>query len=256
LNEINFHRLGHGILWCSDPNACYPALEGRTRFLDNLWLPTALAELTPDQILVINRYRESVIDAEGQYEYARRARRILVEAIKNTQPTALVEIGCGKFPIDTNCERYLGVDIDPEAIAFLQGQGRNACDPSALVASVAWPIDCIVSAYAMHFPIGDGLLRDLNLVASSDAVFCFNMIVEESLSPLRLLARLSPAWPLVHVIKTPCMARREFFFVAGRSSACRRMIAAVEALRNCETNNVVRSATPNFSPPDGVSRGA
>lgn len=230
--------LGHDILWCGDPGPSYSVLAGRTRFLDHLWLPVGLAALTKDQILVINRYRESVIDADGQYVFARRARHMLVAALTSAQAKALIEVGCGKFPLAAPCERYLGIDIDAEAVAFVRSQGKAACEPVALVVNARGPFDCIVSAYAMHFAISDPLLADLDVVATSDAIFCFNLIAEESLSALSILARLSPAWPLVEVVKTPSMARREFFFVAGRHAAVPRVIAAAQAIRNCDESNL------------------
>jgi hypothetical protein len=174
------------------------------------------------------------------YAHARRARYMLVEAVTSTQSTALIEIGCGKFPIDAPCKRYLGIDIDAEAIAFVQSQGKDACEPAKLVTNAADPVDCIVSAYAMHFAISDAFLRDLDAVASANAIFCFNLIAEESGSTLGILARLSPAWPLFHVVKTSCMARREFFFVAGRPSAGKRVIAAAQAIRRCNLDNLLQ----------------
>lgn len=214
-------------------------LAGRIRFLDQLWLPSILSELTQDQILIINRYRESVIEAEGHYVYARRAKRILVEAVISAQPTSLIEVGCGKFPIDAPCERYLGIDIDEEAIMFVRNNGRLACVPCDLIANAVGSIDCVVSAYAMHFAISDKLLQDIDGVAADDAIFCFNFIADESLSALNVIARLSPAWPLFAEVKTPHMARREFFFVAGRSSAGHRVVAAAQAMRACKLDDLV-----------------
>lgn len=240
MSVTDIRCLGHDILWCADSDPSHPTLAGRVRFLDHLWLPSALTELTPEQIFVINRYRESVIGAEGRYIHARRAHHMLVNAIISVESTALIEIGCGKFPINAPCKRYLGIDIDTEAIAFVQSQGKNACEPAKLVTNAAGPTDCIVSAYAMHFAISDSLLRDLDRVASNDAIFCFNLIVEGSLATLDLLARLSPAWPLFQVVKTSCMARREFFFVAGRAYAGQRVFAAAQAIQRSDLDNLVQ----------------
>jgi hypothetical protein len=240
LSDAGVRLLGHDILWCADPGPWHSKLVGRKRFLDHLWLPTGLAELTPDQIVVINRYRESVIHAEDQYVYARRARHMLVEAVASARSAALVEIGCGKFPIDAPCQRYLGIDIDAEAIMFVQSQGKEACDPADLVTNVPGAIDCIVSSYAMHFAISDALIKDLDEIASADAIFCFNLIVEDSPSALGILARLAPAWPLFRVVKTSRMARREFFFVVGRPSAWQRIIAAGQAMERCAPDGLNR----------------
>lgn len=234
MNDGEIRSLGHDILWCDATDPSHERIVGRTRFLDHLWLPSTLTELTPEQILIINRYRESVIEAVGPYDNVRRAHDMLVEALRGAQASAILEVGCGKFPILARCERYLGIDIDPEAVAFVQSQGKSACGPEELLANAALPFDCIVSAYVMHFEISEEFLADLDTVASADAIFCFNLIAEESLSTINILSRLCRSWPLINIIKTSGMARREFFFVAGRSAASPRVMAAVRAIKQCD----------------------
>jgi len=234
LNDGEIRSLGHDILWCGATDPSHEKIVGRTRFLDHLWLPSALAELTPEQILVINRYRESVIKVVGPYDNVRRAHNMLIEAIRGAQASAILEVGCGKFPISARCERYLGIDIDPEAVAFVQSQGRSAISPEKLLASAAAPFDCVVSAYVMHFAVSEGFLADIDAVASADAIFCFNLIAEEGLGTISILAKICHSWPLINIIKTSGMARREFFFVAGRSGANSRLMAAARAIELCD----------------------
>lgn len=228
--------LGHDILVCSEPDLEADRLAGRHRFLDELWLPCSLADLTEEQIFVINRYRESVFSKEKHYEFASHAHRAFEAAVSALKAKNVVEIGCGKFPVNTVGAQYLGVDIDAEAVATVRQLGLSACRPSELATVLKTSADLVISAYAMHFSIDDAILAELARSTEINAVFCFNLIVDDSVSAFGLLGRLAVYWPYLQVAKTPEMARREFFFIAGRDEATHRMTVVADAIRSSFNN--------------------
>ena len=174
----------------------------------------------------------------------------MTEAVIAVEANSILEIGCGKFPIEIDNVSYLGTDIDPEAISYARQQGKSACAVNEIALSNAAPFDLILSLYAMHFAISDCLIRDVDAVASSDAIFCFNLIADDSLSALRILSRLAPTWPSMIVVKRPWMARREFFIVASRATAAR---AAGAGLRVPRWHRVLISIDTKYSRPDARS---
>lgn len=231
MNNLLVKLLGHDILWCERPEEADDELRGRTRFLDKLWLPCDLALLTKDQILVINRYREGVIATEGQYQFARSARRTMHRVASALRSKKVVEIGCGKYPVEVSSLEYLGVDIDDEAITFIRSLGLSGCHPDEIRANLTGQVDLIVSVYAMHFSVSEDFLANLASLSTPDAIICFNLIVEDAVNPISLLARLAPDWPFAQVVKTDRMARREYFFIAGRPYSHSKINDAVRAVR-------------------------
>lgn len=205
-------------------------LAGRHRFLDELWLPCPLNELSEEQILVINRHREGAILQEQQYGFALRARGALAAVASAISARRVLEIGCGKFPVEVDAE-YLGLDIDAEAVSSLANRGIAACHPDALDTTRGSAADLILSAYAMHFQVSDDIIAKLNTSSTNDAIFCFNIIVDDPVAPLGLMARLSSGWPFCNVVKTPEMARREFFLVMARERGWSKVSCASSAIK-------------------------
>lgn len=223
--------LDHDILVSRKTDSRAAEFVNRIRFLDYLWLPCAVNDLSHDQIITINRYREEQLKLDIQYKYATQTREVFGAVMQAVKPAALLEIGCGKFPLDGCCGQYFAVDIDPEAISHLRERGYTVCHPPDVKTIISGNLDFVISAYAMHFRVEDAFLALLTSISSEHAVFCFNIIVDDGISSLDLLSRLSNGWPLLQVLKTEHMARREFFFTMGRQDAGSRMMAAAEAIR-------------------------
>ncbi len=230
MNHSAVQVLGHDIWLCDAPEGADSMLAGRYRFLDELWLPCPLSELSEPQILVINRYRERVILQGQQYASAVRARNALAAVASAISARSVLEIGCGKFPVEVGAQ-YLGIDIDAEALNSLASRGISACHPDSIDTTLISAVDLVVSSYAMHFPISDDIIANITKFTTSDAIFCFNMIVDNPASPLELMARLSLDWPFCSVVKTPEMARREFFFVMARECGWSNVAFASSAVR-------------------------
>lgn len=223
--------LGHDIWLLNAPDGAEEFLVGRQRFLNELWLPCPLSELSQDQILIINRYREGVIFQEQQYSFAKRSRETLAAVASALSARSVIEIGCGKFPIEVESE-YLGIDIDPEAIRSLADRGIAACHPDDLETTLKSAVDLVLSSYAMHFAISDSSIANLNRLTTNDAIFCFNLIVDDAVAPLVLMARLSSGWPFCTVVKTPKMARREFFLVLAKENGWSKISCASSAIQS------------------------
>lgn len=223
--------LGHDILWCANIELAPDLLADRIRFLDELWLPCPLASLTEEQVCLINRYRESVVETESRYDFARQARANLSNIVRGLNGQMIVEIGCGKFPIDVRGLEYIGIDIDQEAIDYVRAMGRTACKPQNIEEYCVNKSDIVVSSYAMHFRVDDVFLEDIGKCSTEDAVFCFNIINDDTNCILTLLHRIAYRWPILQVVKTESMARREFYFIAGKYAGANRFNKASEIIR-------------------------
>ena len=154
MTEASIRDLGCDIIFCRNETQLPEKYKGRPNFLDYLWLPCSLSNLSEDQVLIINRYREQVIESQKQYSHMRVSHEILQRAINSNNVNSLLEIGCGKFPLKSSCDNHWGVDIDPEAISHMLKIGNNACLPSELKSCAAIKFDFVASAFAMHFSIG------------------------------------------------------------------------------------------------------
>jgi hypothetical protein len=203
----------------------------RRRFLDKLWLPCPLSDLSTAQIEIVSRFREQLIDSDTQFTSALRARKAFLTALGAINAERLLEVGCGKFPLAGTLElvSYQGIEVDNEAIAFCQNQGLSV---SHLEVSKppSREIDAIVASYVFHFKIGSDLLEYLDLCARSDAILLFNIIADDTNSVLDLLTQLSNVWPYSRVVKEAAMPRREYWVVLARPGGADRAGRAVSSL--------------------------
>lgn len=201
--------------------------QTRHAFLDCLWLPVPVADLSVAQIEVTNRFRERRIGQDGQFLKARHARGAVCAALKAVSCVSLAEIGMGKFPVDIPVERYLGIDLDDEAIRWCREAGYDArrCEDAN------GQFDCIIALYVFHFAVSDYLIDAVSRISTENSILIFNVIIDNSTQQIDLLRRLLPIYPQLDIVKCQNMARREYYFVLSGSKSTSRKQAASEAIQ-------------------------
>lgn len=212
----------------------FPFLADRYRFLNELWLPAICDELSEAQIAVISRFRERRFIKDGQFKQATASRRVLIELLSTQNFVRVLEIGCGKFPLAREIEglvHYRGIDIDSEAIEQCRSDGLEVGRLGDLPIPTP-PFDVAVALYVFQFAIGDDLLA---YVAASlrevGSCIVFNAIADDSTVLLGKLVTLSSYWPVLEIVKSPALARREFFFVVGSEASFAVVHQTANALR-------------------------
>lgn len=209
--------LGQGVvLYEGNDGSVLNELAQRIRFLNCLWLPCALAELSVEQICVINRFRESRMDSDPQFLPQMRSRASLAQTIRSLMNPSVLEIGCGKFPLNAGAgfHRYRGIEVDEDAIAYCRDRGLDVGTMRILNDGVTF--DIAVSLYVFHFAINPEVISFIDRHVTENGVLIFNAIVDDGLDLLNKLALLSAYFPIFRIIKSPPMPRREFFFVLCR----------------------------------------
>jgi SAM-dependent methyltransferase len=209
--------LGHDVLFYD--RGPLDRLAGRTRFLDVLWLPCALAELNLEQISVISRFREARIRSDPQFTYSWSARNIVIQTLEDLHISRVLEIGCGKFPLvhDLPLARYRAIEVDGVAIEYSRTAGieiGTACEFSDR--NDLETFDAAVALYAFHFSTTDALIAVIDRSLARSGVLVFNIIVDSTINCMSMLANLSARFQFCEVIKSSDMANREFFFVMSK----------------------------------------
>ncbi|BEV11919.1 hypothetical protein ATDW_24150 [Asticcacaulis sp. DW145] len=179
-------NIGHDILYYDGSNPHELAeLKGRVRFLNKLWLPCALELLSPEQIFVTNRFRESVISTDTQFLHASFMRSCFIQILNELEKPEVIEIGCGKFPLATNSSfgSYLGLEIDSEAVDFCTKKGFDVILCSAgKIKDVALEIkyDFCVGLYSFHFDVSEEVIDFVHRHLKDSGCVMFNVIVDDS----------------------------------------------------------------------------
>ncbi len=187
------------------------------RFLDVLWLPAPLAELSAGQISVISRFREATIGNDAQFASAKRARQAYIATLKAISASSVLEIGCGKFPIsiDISLSNYAGIEIDIEAIEWCNSNGINTKTLSDFRNrnAVETRFDAIIACYVFHFAISDELIAEIKRVSESGAIMIFNIIADEVRPVLSIITRMLNVYTQIEIVKSISMPRREYWVV-------------------------------------------
>lgn len=225
--------LGHDILLYRGEDAAEKSiLSSRVRFMNVLWLPCHLSELTVEQISVINRFRENEIERDTQFQQASRSRQALLTVLRAMNVQSVLEIGCGKFPLATELPGviYRGIEIDEVAVSYCRQKGLDV--RSGLKGErKSQKFDVAASLYAFHFSIDEALIRHIEECLGEAGILVFNLIAEEGAYLLNELSSLTKLFPYTRVIKCRGMAKREFFFVMARPSGwvvAREIASAIE----------------------------
>lgn len=211
-------NLGEGIFVAEDEEDEGSAqLKSLHRFMNNIYLPVSLHNLSQAQICVLNRYREERLDKDSQFKHREYSRAIVVNAILEMQPDSVFEVGCGKFPIiqDAPVSRYAAVEIDPEAISpksdYLIGMETD----NGFIAQLQKYQIC-VALYVFHFKVSDGLINLIDRVLESPGLVLYNVVSDEAEHILSVADRLSERGFCSSIVRHSNLSRKESFFISFR----------------------------------------
>lgn len=214
-------ELGVGIRFCDAADEAVG--PGEFVFLDKLILPCRVSELTPEQILIVNRYRESLAEGAGEEGRAHGSRRMFHEIIRRFSFRRVLEFGCGTFPIAPVqvSHSYACIEFDPVALEKLRAKGFVVYRPhqfSALCASGQLEqFDALVASFSMHFHLAEDLVSDMVAILNPAGLIAFNVIAEDGFDILSKLGVISRHGLKLRISKVESFARREFLILGSRS---------------------------------------
>jgi hypothetical protein len=212
--------IGHGILhYNGNDQSQLDSLRCYSRFLNVLWLPCSLNELSPEQILITNRFRERMFHTDGQFEHAELTRQVFANILTAACPTSVIELGCGKRPLlPAPSTAYFGFDIDPDAIEVCRSRGLFTMPVEYLYTPKIdiVNIDIVFGIFMFHFHINEALWGTLSSSLSENGFMIFNSIVDSGIQYSKKLADISQYGLVVNVIKKDVFSSREFMFVISK----------------------------------------
>jgi hypothetical protein len=158
------------------------------RFLDNLYIPDKTTELSAEQIVTINRFRERTISSDPQYAYRDVIRDLFCNVLSDLRCSNVIELGPGRFPLPLrNIRTYSALEIDPVAIHHLKAEGINVFDcrisPNHF--------DVCVGVFVFHFNVGWRTLKLLGDSMTADGVFVFNVVTSMADVRIHAFSKLS-----------------------------------------------------------------
>jgi hypothetical protein len=228
--ECRLEHLG-GDVWASDREAPEQLkISGRMhfRFMDRLFIPAPTSELCLNSIVAINRWREQIL-AQSELPHRSLVRRVALAACEEIGPDGLVEIGCGKYPAagELDMRWYKGVDVDPEAVRDGSRSGLSITASISDLAPAAASTTCILSLFALQFPVGDDFIAFLRRT-HPDCVLIANLATKDPLLVQSRLAQLASAG--FDTVSIDFADAHDRLFVAARTgSVVRRNRAAAAA---------------------------
>ncbi|MFY0646692.1 hypothetical protein [Sulfitobacter geojensis] len=189
-------------------------------FLDRLLLPCSLPDLSVDQIKVINRYRESIMERDEIGGRALNSREMFRSLIQTLKPNRVLEVGGGKFPVylEEFVSSYCGVDVDDEAVSAMQSLGLMAHEPSSFVrlnsGSCVSTFDMIFGSFSFHFHFDDAFLEAIyRSMTPTTGLMLFNFISQDSLDIFAKLSFFCAKGLNLRVLKAPSFATREYLAI-------------------------------------------
>jgi hypothetical protein len=204
------------------------------RFMDRIYIPCPTSELTPAQIAVISRFRETHLQTDSQFKYRKLVRRMTVRVIQEIGSGNLLEIGCGRFPLSKEMKvpitEYVGIDIDPVAVAANKANGVSCYMDVSDVYDRLSRFDLVVALFVAQFHLPDALIVTLARNTAADAVILFNVITKEINIRHAVASQLSLAGMWVRGLPIESSLAHDTFFVSARSAGLPRAQRAVETI--------------------------
>lgn len=144
-----------GDVWLAGSDAPAEMMIGgrpHFRFMDRLMIPGPTSELELDSIVAINRWRERLLD-HPRLPHRTLVRRVVTAALIEIGAEGMIELGCGKFPLQPELcvNDYAGVDIDSEAVQHCRRLGLSVAASPEGVLDRAPRCSAVVALFAFQF---------------------------------------------------------------------------------------------------------
>lgn len=128
------------------------------RFVDSIYVPCRLEDLTPSQVTVVNSLRLRLVAGGYMSDVHAAVKDVFERALKSAPQSLIVEWGCGFDPMNLRvplASRYIGVDLDPSVVEFqrrLRVEVYEPTDPK-LRESYRSNVATIISIFVFQFAI-------------------------------------------------------------------------------------------------------
>lgn len=164
------------------------------RFMDSIYVPGRMEDLSRDQIQVVNALRLRLAAGGYMSEVHAAVKELFEKALDQFAPETVVEWGCGYDPMNLRVapeSRYIGVDLDPSVIAFQAQFGVEAYLPHdrQLLENFAGRVDAIVSVFVFHFDIPVDHMETMRSLLSPRGIVLANVYRRDVASRVELLDR-------------------------------------------------------------------
>ena len=213
-------KLGDGI-WLSElpdgPRLRIIAGESHNRFLDRLYLPVETHLLTENQVLVINRFRESITKSDPQFAYNKWVKEIFRSVIDATRGPVL-EVGPSLEPVIPHVTPdALLCDFDNDANRLNAERGFRTVHPRDLRQAIERPFKLIFGCFVFHFGLEADQAFNLVQALDEDGVMVFNVLSKSAATRTSAISRLSQAGLCFQSVELePLLGKRDVLFVGSK----------------------------------------
>jgi hypothetical protein len=233
--SLDLQNLGSGI-WLSlkadNPPTRKIGDSIHYRFLDRLFIPTSTNELSIEQIALINRFRESSIGIDQQFEYCARIRRLFERCFRQLDFKTVMEIGPGKFPLlCPTFQHYSCLDIDNDAVRFLQDGGHDAISVEQFLRrhSQIQNYELCFALFVFHFKVDPTLISQMAKNLARNGVIVFNVVSHNAAVRKALFSALSSVgFSAKGIDLQPVFGKDDMIFVCSRDNEAARTIQIFE----------------------------
>ncbi|MBK8631741.1 MAG: hypothetical protein IPN84_16595 [Sphingomonadales bacterium] len=191
---VDLRPLGQGI-WVAGnddgPNVRMIGGRPHTRFLDRLYIPAATHRLNPEQVFVINRFRNAAFSSDPQFAYNRAVKSIF-RTLVDRSSGPILEIGPGLDPVvPLGTVGAVLCDLDEDANRLNSQRGYATCRPDELDDLLQKPFQLILASFALHFPVNPDQARSLSNLLDYHGLIAFNVVSRVAATRTSAISRLS-----------------------------------------------------------------
>lgn len=150
------------------------------RFVDSIYVPGRMEDLSPSQVAVVNSLRLRLVAGGYMSDVHTAVKGVFQSALGLIQPPAVLEWGCGYDPMNLRLplsSRYVAVDLDPAVVEFQKKLRLETYEPlnPSLLSLHASAIDAIISVFVFQFRIPTGHVRIMRQLLADDGVVLANV---------------------------------------------------------------------------------
>lgn len=153
-----------------------------THLIGGIYLPCPMHELTLPQLQDVNRLRDMNFQKEALEQKNDVLKTLVADVMTDCaggRGITVVDIGCGTTtiaPYFNKLARFVGVDIDPEAVRALRDKGVESCTVAEMPAlELGGGMNAFVALYMLQFKIDDHFFGDVAKLMKNDDLMFANL---------------------------------------------------------------------------------
>jgi hypothetical protein len=162
------------------------------RFMDFIYLPCPVEELTSQQVITVNRLRRRLVQHHQITVANEKVKNRFAQVIRRVAAASVFEWGCGYWPIQPYLSKnvlYAATDLDPDVVSYQSRQHRICYWTNDLVRSPpSTRYAAIVSIFVFHFNLPDEHIATMNELLGPKGFILANVYHRTERSRRRLRA--------------------------------------------------------------------